>query len=245
MIPAYTPAHLTPLSFADAAAALRWALGNPKIEVLALALAKSALETWRWKSLWNSNFGNIRPRRDQPGMYTCLPICNELEGADRHVVWYSPEGIVASRTNLTVIRDRWPAPPAVGKDGGVGHPGSRFAAYANEFDGAQSYVDFVSGGHYKGAWAKLLQGDAAGYVHALKLAGYFTAEEGPYAAGVISMQREFMAKLNGLAPEEHHLDDHEWEAIRASIIGSSWAATQDMVHRKTDEEREEPGERRP
>jgi hypothetical protein len=238
--PTFVDHHVTPLTFDMAAecfrSALRSQLGkDPTRETLALALAKSALECGRWKYCRNWNLGNIRPKASGGGMYTCFPICNELEGGK--VVWYAPTGVVRSNTDLTVIREPWAAPPAVGKDGGVGHPGSRFAAYANHFDGAYSYVDFVSGGRYAAAWQLLLAGDAAGYVHALKLRGYFTADETEYRKSVVSIQKEFIGRLAGQNPETHEPEDHEWEAIRAAIVGSSWQRAQDDIGTAADNQR--------
>lgn len=230
--PTFVDHHVTPLTFDMAAECFRSALRNqlgkdPTRDTLALALAKSALETGRWRFCRNWNLGNIRPKASGGGMYTCFPICNEIEGGK--VVWYAPTGVVRSNTDLTVIREPWAAPPAEGKDGGVGHPGSRFVAYANHFDGAYSYVDFVSGGRYATAWQLLLAGDAAGYVHALKLRGYFTADEAEYRKGVVGIQREYLGRLAGQNPEPHEPEDHEWEAIRAAIVGSSWQHTQDAL----------------
>jgi hypothetical protein len=233
MIATWVPARLTPFTFDEASAALSAALQDklagtaPTREALALACAKSALETARWRSIYNSNFGNIRPTATQGGMYTCFPICNEIEH-DGKLHWYAPQGEVVSRTNLTVIGKRYEVPP--------GHPASRFVAYANRFDGAFSYADFVAGGRYATAWQKLLLGDAVGYVHALKVAGYFTAPESDYARGVVSLQKEFLGKLAGQNPETFDPPDHEWENLRAAIVGGSWQRAQDAVDQSRHEE---------
>jgi hypothetical protein len=73
-------------------------------------------------------------------------------------------------------------------------------AHANEYDGADCYVSFVASGRYAEAWKRLLAGDAVGYVRNLKVRGYFTAEEAPYTKGVVSLQREFLARLRQEAP---------------------------------------------
>ncbi len=41
-------------------------------DTLALALAKTALETGRWQRIWNSNFGNIKASESYVGQYTCI-----------------------------------------------------------------------------------------------------------------------------------------------------------------------------
>lgn len=234
MIATWVPARLTPLTFDEASAALSAALRDalgakpPSREALALACAKSALETWRWRSIWNSNFGNIKAGPQYAGNYCTIELNEVLreKGPDGKlrdvVVWFSPRGRL-DRKGGKVVAEPYEDPP--------GHPQTRMRAYANRFDGAFSYVDFVATGRYRAAWQKLLAGDAAGYVHALKLAGYFTAPEADYAKGVISMQREFLGKLEGKNPEPFDPPDHEWERLRAAIVGSSWHRTQDAIDR--------------
>lgn len=205
MIATFTPARLTPLPFERAAAAMKWALGEPALRpgVLALALAKAALETYRWRSMWNDNVGNVKASDTYVGQFTSFACGEELKEGS---CWFEPDGTITNRTKGTKTRPvAYDIPP--------GHPQTRFRAFANEFDGALEYVDFVDSGYYAAAWKALLTGDARAYVHQLKLKGYFTALEEPYAVGVISLQKEFQAKLNGLAPEPVTLD---WRAIHAS-----------------------------
>ena len=61
MTATFVDAEKRPLSFEQAAPAMKAALSNqlghdPSDEVLALALAKTALETGRWQSMWNDNW---------------------------------------------------------------------------------------------------------------------------------------------------------------------------------------------
>jgi hypothetical protein len=178
----------TPLTFDEAADRMQQgmlvATGiAPTTKALALALAKTALETGRWTSMWNGNWGNIKAGESYAGMYTCF-ACNEvLKGK---VVWFEPRGQL-DRKGGSLVGVEWGVPP--------GHPQTRFRAYANGYDGAQQYVDFVANGRYAEAWNRLLDGDAPGYVRALKLKGYFTADEATYLRGVESLFREFSAKL--------------------------------------------------
>jgi hypothetical protein len=170
--------------------------------VRALALAKTALETGRWKKIHAYNWGNIKAGESFVGMFTCFACGEELaEGS----CWFEPNGTIKNLTKGTVTKPvAFDVPP--------GHPQTRFRAYANRFDGAFEYVEFVKGGRYASAWLALLAGDAAGYVHQLKLKGYFTAAEAPYTAGVVSLQREFIGKLNGQSPEPADVD---WGRIQA------------------------------
>jgi hypothetical protein len=212
---AYVPPRRTPLSFDAASEVLGYALQRqldrkPSDEVLALALAKTSLETGRYLSIWNEGFGNVKSGPDYRGMFTCITLNEVLVRSGKKVlVWFAPEGELSA------------APSKGGKLIGSpiavpdGHPQTRMRAYANEFDGAISYVEFVAGGRYKAAWAKLLEGDPAGYVHALKVAGYFTADEALYRKGVVSLYNEALAKLRKLEPPPKV--DIEWERLKLAV----------------------------
>lgn len=194
MLATWVPARRTPLSFEEAqaalASALRLQLGKwPSREALALALAKTALETGRWKSIWNFNFGNVKAGEKYVGSYCCFELNEVLNGK---VVWFSPRGRL-DRKGGKVVAEPFDDPP--------GHPQTRMRAFPNAFDGAEAYVKFVAGGRYAAAWQLLLAGDAAGYSRALKAAGYYTAPVEDYVRGVVSLQREFMGKLEGPNPE--------------------------------------------
>lgn len=196
MIATYMPPVKTPFTFDEAADAMRWAMQSAagddvNNDVLALALAKSALETGRWKSIWNNNWGNVKAGPDYEGWYTCI-VLNEvlMRHGKPSLVWFAPEGeLTASPAKGGKLTGKiYPVPD--------GHPQTRMRHYANRFDGADQYVRFVASGRYKHAWAALLQGDAREYVRRLKAAKYFTADETRYHAGVASLQREFVRKLN-------------------------------------------------
>lgn len=203
MIATFTPNVLTPQTFEEAAEAMRAALPRGSSgSVLALALAKCALETGRWKSTHCWNMGNVKAGDDFAGMFTAFACGEELKEGS---CWFEPDGTIKNLTKGTIARPiTYEVPP--------GHPQTRFRAYANGFDGAFEYVDFVKSGRYAQAWLSLLAGDAVGYVHNLKAKGYFTGAEAPYTAGVVSMQKEFAAKLQGQHPEPATVD---WGGIQA------------------------------
>lgn len=206
MIAAWVPAHVTPFSFDEAAAAMRAALRDklktePRREVLALALAKTALETGRWKAIWNANWGNVKAGEKYEGLYCCFELNEVLNGK---VVWFGPRGRL-DRKGGAVVAEPFDDPP--------GHPQTRMRAYLTREDGAIAYTAFVAGGRYAEAWSLLLKGDAVGYVHALKLKGYFTADETTYAKGVVSLQKEFVGKLAGQHPEPAISDTEIAQAV--------------------------------
>jgi hypothetical protein len=219
MIATYKPPMRTPLSFQQAKEcmhwALKWILGkDPSDEVLALAMAKCALETGRWQQIWLNNWGNVKAGGEHRGMFTCIVLNEVLNGK---LVWFAPEGQLSC------------APSKGGKLIGVpiavpdGHPQTRMRAYASEFSGVESYIDFVANGRYKAAFAQLLKGDAVAYVHALKIAMYFTADEAPYARGVASLQREMLARIR--AEEPPPKVDLEWERLVAAVPGMQFDVT--------------------
>lgn len=220
MLATYVTDTLTPLSFGDAAGALGGALGamvgaTPRVDVLALALAKTTLECGRdsqrgllWTSAHRFCIGNIKAGPNYAGMYSAYK-CNEV--LDGRVVWFSPSGRLSARDGV-VIAEHYGVPP--------GHPQCRFRAYAGPTDGAYQYVDFVASGRYVDAWSELLEGDAEGYVRALHRKGYFTADPDVYARGVVSLQREFVARLSDRPATVEPQPDAE--TIRSMLASQEW-----------------------
>jgi len=214
----YTDPIKTPLTFEQAEHVMRWALSthlgkserDVPDEVVALALAKTALETGRWTAIWNDNWGNIKAGDRYEGMFTCI-VLNEVlrRGGKDVVVWFAPEGELSAAPSKggKLIAPPIPVP--------AGHPQTRMRAFANEFDGADSYVEFVANGRYKAAWTALLRGEPVQYVHELRLKGYFTADEATYAKGVEALFREMLSRIRKLpdVPEA----DVDWTLLRAQL----------------------------
>jgi hypothetical protein len=196
MLAKYVPPRRDKLSFEEAAQAMSGAMAatlgeTPSTEALALALGKTALETGRWGAsggLWNHNWGNVKASAKYEGTYTCI-VLNEV--LPLGLVWFDPRGQLTANPAKggKLMGPPMPVPE--------GHPQTRMRAFAAPDEGALSYVRFVAGGRYAKAWELLLAGDAVAYVHALKVAGYFTADEATYARTTLSLQREFIAKLKG------------------------------------------------
>jgi hypothetical protein len=219
MLAAFTPDVLTPFTFEHAAEAARAALyaelnAEPSREALGLMLAKTALETGRWKKIHCFNWGNIKASQKWSGMYTCILLNEVLNGK---VVWFAPEGQLVAGPGTGLVGTRYPMPPAPEPETGYGHPQTRMRAYANKFDGAYDYVGFISQGRYAGAFKTMLSGDPIQWVHSLKQLGYFTADEATYAKGVASLHREMVAKLSGdHFVTESYVDDQAYEIALAS-----------------------------
>ncbi len=229
MLARFVPAQKTPLTFEDAAAsmsrALSWVLGEmPSTGVLALALGKTALETGRWSAMWSNNWGNVKASSLYEGQFCCI-LLNEVlvrNGATR-VIWFAPEGELTANPAKggKLVTDPIPVPD--------GHPQTRMRAFATADEGALAYARFVAGGRYKKAWERLLAGDAVSYVHELKVAGYFTADEATYARTTLALQREFIAKLEARPAPETPLppveEVREW--LSPQVLGELDAAIVD------------------
>ncbi len=232
----YIEDEKTPFTFEAASEAMRWALSGElncsesavPDTVLALALAKTALETGRWTSIHRYNWGNIKAGLKYEGMYTCFTLNEVLPRNGKNVtIWFSPEGELGASPSAggRLIGPPIPAPE--------GHVQTRMRAYANQFDGAQQYCEFVHGGRYKNAWGALLKGDPKAYVHELKVAGYFTADESTYLKGVASIHKEFLGKLRNQPVPEAKID---WDAIQreARVLLYTY---QDMLDEQLREEK--------
>jgi hypothetical protein len=208
----YVEPKKTPMTFAEAHTCMKWALQThigkiPSDEVLALALAKTALETGKWTSIWNSNWGNVKAQDTYEGMYTCITLNECLTRQGKTItVWFSPEGELSGPPSKggSLISEPLVVPP--------GHAQTHMRAFANNYDGVDCYVSFVATGRYKAAWMALLKGDAAAYVHALKAAGYFTAPEDVYTKSVVAIQKEMLAKIRNQAPPPKI--DLEWQKLK-------------------------------
>lgn len=153
----FIPRAQTILSPADAmdsiADAYEAVIGGEIPTRLLLALtAQSALETARWRSMWNWNFGNIRGTGDAGWTsFQAGEIINGKEvilqpGAGNKFAAYS-DRLAGARglVNFLCVASHPPAP--------------------NRF---QSAIDAA------------MRGDLIGYVRGLKAGGYFTANEGTY-----------------------------------------------------------------
>ncbi len=200
MIAVYVDPVKTVMSLSEAASALRTALSAGRSDlvrddVLCLALAKSALETGRWKSMWNWNWGNVKAGPQYAGMFTCIRLNEVLDGK---LVWFDPDS------------EGHAVPP--------GHPQTRMRAYANRYDGAYEYVDALVR-HFPRSYEMLFGADPAAFVRTLKAERYFTAAEGPYMSAVSKLQHEFLRTLRGAEVEETDLD---WEDLRMRVAAQQY-----------------------
>jgi hypothetical protein len=73
------------------------------------------------------------------------------------------------------------------------HPQTNFRAFLDLETGVLDYLRFLSQrARYSSSWHAAESGDPALFVHALKNAGYFTADEAPYRRAVQSLFNEYL-----------------------------------------------------
>jgi hypothetical protein len=212
----WVESRATPLEFDEAASHLRSALraevGAPvSVETLALALAKTGLETGRWQKIFLWNWGNVKANASTyRGMHQTF-ACNEVIGGK--VVWFSPRGRLDGKGGK-VVAEAHDDPP--------GHPQTRFRAYANATDGAYEYVSFQARElpRYRTAWNLLLGAHVEGYVRALSAANYFTAPVETYLKTVQSLYSEFLLRLKKKPYVEVDVPDFwDWQADAVRAVG--------------------------
>jgi hypothetical protein len=182
----YIPDEIKTLDQAEAAYALREAWyriygAYPSDRSLAVLWAKSCLETGRWKYIHCYNFGNIKKKMNpDDGHYFTMFRCGEVING-KHQMFDPP------------------------------HYQTHFRAYKTVADGAEDYLRFVSQKtRYQKAWQEVIRGNPSGYSHELKIAGYYTADEARYTAGVVRLFDEFMRRkeelMSWIPKEEHDTD---------------------------------------
>lgn len=225
MLATWVTDKLTPLTWEQDRDSMRWALSSalsapPSDTCLALAMAKCGLETGRFRSCHRHNRGNVKAGSKYTGMYCTFELNEVLRENGRDVTaWFSPLGRISGRGGK-VIAEPYEDPP--------GHPQTRMRAYANEYDGADAYVQFMIKPKFLPAFDRMTAGDAVGMVRAMKAAGYFTADETTYANAVASMHREYLGKLRGQRAEVFDPGDNWFEEIRL-VIGTAWKLGDDAI----------------
>lgn len=184
----YVPEFIEKLTEAQAAYALREAWKNiygnyPLDKQLALLWSQSCLETGRWKIIRNNNFGNIKKKHYQKLSWKEIPD-------DGHKWTMFATGENLYNKELKKTEWHWFEPP---------HVQTHFRSYENIVDGAEDYIKLVSQKErYIKAWAEVIKGDPKAFSHELFLAGYYTANEVKYTAGVVRLFDEFMLKKEEL-----------------------------------------------
>lgn len=199
--PKYITDEVRTLKPGEAAYALREAWKRvygqyPSDKSLAVLWAKSALETGHWAHIHDYNFGNIKRKiTDEVNLFTMYE-CGE------EVSLIQAQKLVAEDPARVKIVKNYSWADGTKRASIViqpGHQWSQFVAHLTPEDGAEYYIKFVSQSkRYLKAWQKVVEGDPSGYSHELKVAGYYTANEAIYTAGVVRLFNEFMKKKDEL-----------------------------------------------
>lgn len=168
------PAVKTTITTRSLVAALRQAWPSGPQAAIELLAAHSAYETGWWRECFNWNLGNAKAGEDEPHCYReCGEELTPADAEAERVVFPSLVRIVgpSKRAGLVSV------------DFAPEHPITRFAAFETLVTGIQAHLDMLRA-DFPGAWLTLQTGDANAYCEDLHDAGYYTASQAGYAAGV-------------------------------------------------------------
>jgi hypothetical protein len=112
------------------------------------------------------------------------------------------------------------------------HPQTNFRAFMDLDTGAMDYLRFLAKrARYSSSWHAAESGDPALFVHALKNAGYFTADEAPYRRAVQSLFVEYMRLLDRPDRDTEPLRDEQAEQVlHAAAIASVAPDADRLLH---------------
>lgn len=170
----------TPMELGEAAYYLRQAWKNvfgnyPSDSALAILWSQSALETGRYKQIYNWNWGNIKKRH---------AISGTSIKDDGHYFFMNATGENLWNQAKKKSEWKWFDPP---------HYQTHFIAHLNALEGAEHHIRFLSQRkRYLKAWQFLVAGDTREYSYELGRAGYYTANPETYTKGVMGLFNEFM-----------------------------------------------------
>jgi hypothetical protein len=163
----------TPATLAEIRAAVAEALGAPEnAPSVSLGVAQIDLETAGGAKMWNWNVGNVKATDLWSGAFTCIKLTEVINGETVH---FWPAGEVDAAG--AVVGQAWKVPP--------GHPQTRMRAFATLEDGVRSWEQTLRRARYASAWEALQAGEVGAFAAGLKKGGYFTADAGKYAAGLL------------------------------------------------------------
>lgn len=190
---------------------------RPTKSSIALLVAQWALETGWGGSMHCFNVGNIKSSQKDGRCWTFFPCGEEL-----------PEA--------TAVRMREAAPLLVvirrvykkevdGKEISLAsvyfrpkHPVTRFRAYRTARAGVLDYLMLIRN-RFKAAWPAVLQANPAGFSRALKMAGYYTADEKEYSTALVGIHTKLRKVLeNAEFPALSAAEEAEIRALTAMSL---------------------------
>lgn len=154
-----------------------------------ILFGQMALETGRFESTMNYNFGGVKCSSSWKGCwqhFTTTEHVSEDEAA-RHLATIPP----GSRVERVGVDDKG---RTILRFSGR-HPVNKFRAFETLDDAVQHHVAFLLGKRYRNAVHLAMAGRADDYAIALRSAGYYTGDASTYARSVRLLAREYDGKM--------------------------------------------------
>lgn len=176
-MPIRIPATKTPVSTTDLILSLwsAWTkfFGAPPVnrESIWILTAQTGLETGWMRHCYNWNLGNVKSREGDGYDYQFY-ACNEILSLVQAQKYVTKDPHTAK---ITTVRSDGKAIIWFYPD----NPGCRFRAHQNLQEGALDHLRLLVR-RFEKAWPEVIEGDIRGYSHALRLQGYYTADEASY-----------------------------------------------------------------
>lgn len=213
---------ITPLSLEEGLGALAGGYrlvmnSDPTRSCLAVLGAQVCLETGNFQKMHRYNPGNRKMPADWDGRYTQFR-CDEIFD-----VATANRARVLGPCSVTP----WKGGPLQRVVLVPPHPWTSFVAFASATEGMGDYVKLLAtNDRYRLAWSRAYAGDAKGMATALHLAGYFTADLTPYAAGMAQIAAKLTPIAAGVvagaplisAADRAHLD----ELVASTMAQARW-----------------------
>lgn len=129
---------------------------TPTKDQVSMVLAQNNLETGHRKNMWNYNVGNITHTNNDGFDY--------WQGLDWLYDYFTGSSGITQKQKKNITL--------------------KYRAYPDLETGVKDYLKFLNSKHYAGAFQHILHPDPVAFSKALKNAGYYTADEASYTAGV-------------------------------------------------------------
>ena len=176
---------LTPVTRTDLLKGLVEAWGHlfgvaAKKESICILGSQWCLETGNGKSMHCFNLGNVKSSEGDGHDFTFFGCGEELSlGVAQHAVQSSSLVTIKRiyQVGSTQMASVWVEPK---------HPWCRFRAFQSINEGAIDYINLLVK-RFQRAWPSVLSGDPALFSHYLHEQHYYTADEGSYTAGLVSL----------------------------------------------------------
>jgi len=154
-----------------------------------ILLGQMALETARFESAMNYNFGGVKCSASWKGCWQHFTTTEHVsEDEARTYLATVPPGAKVERVSVddsgrVILRFS-------GR-----HPVNKFRAYETLDDAVQHHVAFLLGKRYRNAVHLAMAGRPDDYAIALRSAGYYTGDAAAYARSVRLLAREYDGKM--------------------------------------------------